>query len=345
MKVMVTGGTGFIGGHALRALVDAGHEPRVLVRSAEKLHEVERLHGLAPLDHVVGDITDEASVRRALDGCDACLHTAAITAFKRADADNVATINAAGGRTVLQAAVDAGCDPVIHVSTVSAVFPPHGPVLTPDDPVTHPQGAYSRSKAEIDAFARDLQSAGAPVVIIYPGGVVGPIDAGVNLLADGMSRMLNFGFLAFPQGGGNIWVDVRDFARALALLVEPGRGPRRYMAGGRFLPWTDFIDLLQDLTSGDYTVQRPTNEELVAYARAAEEAAAESGEDPPIDLEAAEYMCEAVPSDDSRLLDEFGIEWRPTEESWRDMLRWCAEKGLLSPERGAKLLGASGGTQ
>lgn len=345
MRIMVTGGTGFIGGHALRALVDAGHEPRVLVRNVEKLREVERIHGLPPLDHVVGDITDEASVREALAGCDACLHTAAVTAFKRADADAVARVNATGGRTVLQAAVDAGCDPIIHVSTVSAVFPPRGPVLTADDPVTQPTGAYSRSKAELDAFARELQANGAPIVIVYPGGVVGPTDAGVNLLADGMSRMLNGGFLAFPQGGGNIWVDVRDFGLVLAKLVERGRGPRRYMAGGQFVPWDDFIALLQDLTSGEYMVQRPSNEELVAYARMAEEEAAKTGDDPPIDVEAAEYMCEAVPADDAPLLRELGMSWRPTEESWRDMLRWCAEKGLLAPERSAKLLGTAGGAQ
>lgn len=341
--VMVTGGTGFIGGHLLRSLIDAGHRPKVLVRDPQKLMTVRELHGLPEIEFVVGDIRDPAAVAEALQGCDSCIHTAAVTAFRSSESGSIGENNFEGGRTVLDAAVAAGCDPVIHLSTVSAIFPPRGPVLSPDDPVTHPAGAYSASKAELDRHARLLQEQGAPVVIVYPGGVIGPTDAGVNVIADGMSRMLNFGFLAFPQGGGNIWIDVRDLAGALARLIEPGRGPRRYMAGGQFVPWTEFIELLQELTSGEYTVQRPTNDELKELARQGEAAAAETGEAPPLDMESAEYMCEAVPSDDSRLLEEFGLTWRPTIESWRDLLTWCAERGLLAPERSAKLLPGVGG--
>jgi nucleoside-diphosphate-sugar epimerase len=307
------------------------------VRSADKLATVERLHGLPHVEHVVGDITDRAAVDEALAGCDACLHVAAVTTFRGADADAIASSNALGGTTVLDAAVAAGCDPIVHVSTVSAVFPPSGPMLSPDDPVTEPQGAYSRSKAEIDRHARALQDDGIPVTIIYPGGVLGPTDAGVSIVADGMSRMLNFGLLAFPQGGGTSWVDVRDFAEALSRLVEPGRGPRRYMAGGRFLSWTDFISMLQEVTGGDFDVQRPPNDQLRAMAEENERQAALTGEDPPIDVETAEYMCEAVGTDDSRLLDEFGIEWRPTVETWTDLLRWCLDQGLLDAERAPRL--------
>jgi hypothetical protein len=68
-----------------------------------------------------------------------------------------------------------------------------------------------------------------------------------------------------------------------------------------------------------------------------ERQAALTGEDPPIDVETAEYMCEAVGTDDSRLLDEFGIEWRPTVETWTDLLRWCLDQGLLDAERAPRL--------
>jgi dihydroflavonol-4-reductase len=341
MRVAVTGGTGFVGGHVVKRLVAADHEPRLLVRDPAKLDRMRSVHALGPLDHVVGDITDAASVARLLEGADACLHAAAVSSFKTSEGDAITANNVTGGRIVLDGAVAAGCDPIVHLSTVSAVFPPQGPVLTPDDPVTDPVGHYSASKAALDRYARALQDAGHPVVIVYPGGCVGPDDAGVNLLADGMSRILNSGFLAFPQGGGNIWVDVRDLADAVARMVEPGRGPRRYMAGGNFVPWTEFIELVQELTSGDYVVQRPTNDELMAMTAQLEADATARGEDPPLDMESAQYMCEAVPADDSRLLEEFGISWRPAAESWGDMLRWCAEHGVLAPERSEKLLGGA----
>ncbi|MCU0271788.1 MAG: SDR family NAD(P)-dependent oxidoreductase, partial [Acidimicrobiales bacterium] len=103
LKVMVTGGTGFIGGHLLRALVDAGHTPRVLVRSPEKLATVQALHGLPEIEYVVGDITDRAAVDAALEGCDACIHTAAVTALKSSEADSIGANNVTGGTTVLDA--------------------------------------------------------------------------------------------------------------------------------------------------------------------------------------------------------------------------------------------------
>lgn len=342
MKIMVTGGTGFIGGHMLGALLSAGHEPRALIRTEAKLSEVERLHGLAPIDHCIGDITDRASVDAALAGCDACIHAAAVTDFRSSEGGAIATTNVSGGKTVLDAAVAAGCDPIVHVSTVSAVFPPSGPMISPDDPVTEPASPYSASKAEIDAYARSLQDQGHPIVILYPGGVIGPTDAGVSVIADGMSRMLNFGMLAFPQGGGNTWIDVRDFAAALVKLVEPGRGPRRYMAGGNFVPWTDFIEMLVDITGGEYDIQRPPDDMLKEMAEENERQAAITGEDPPLDLESAVYMCDAVPTDDSRLIDEFGVQWRPTRESWNDLLAWCLDKGLLDAERAPRLVAAEG---
>ena len=82
MKVMLTGATGFIGGHTLKALLDAGHEVRALVRSTEKLDRMRALQDIeAEVDHVVGDMTDPAAVASALEGCDACVHTAAFTSL------------------------------------------------------------------------------------------------------------------------------------------------------------------------------------------------------------------------------------------------------------------------
>ena len=75
MRVLITGGTGFVGYHSARALLDAGHEAKLLVRSADKMRG---LYGAGALDHVVGDVTDEAAVERALEGCDAVIHSPAM---------------------------------------------------------------------------------------------------------------------------------------------------------------------------------------------------------------------------------------------------------------------------
>src|SRR5215217_1931494 len=128
MRVMVTGGTGFVGGHVTNALLDAGHQPRLLVRDPAKLKRLCAMFGIDParVDSVTGDMLDEASVRLALEGCDACVHAAAFTSLTPAEMPKALDVNAPGSRIVLDAAVERACDPVVSVSSMSVIFPPTG---------------------------------------------------------------------------------------------------------------------------------------------------------------------------------------------------------------------------
>ena len=137
MRVMVTGGTGFLGGHVVRALVDEGHEPCLLVRSEDKVARLIEVFGLPPdLAWVPGDILDAQSVTDACADADACVHAAAFTTLDPALMDQCLTINGPGTKVVLDTAVRARCDPIIHISSISCIFPPLGPVADADvDPV------------------------------------------------------------------------------------------------------------------------------------------------------------------------------------------------------------------
>jgi nucleoside-diphosphate-sugar epimerase len=83
-------------------------------------------------------------------------------------------VNVRGTDLVLGAAHRAGLDPIVYVSSTAALLQPNGQTLTPDSPVGHPPGPYLGSKAEAERVARRYQDAGAPVVITYPGGCLGP---------------------------------------------------------------------------------------------------------------------------------------------------------------------------
>src|SRR3954447_21734176 len=151
MRVAVTGGTGYVGAFTVQALVDAGHQPRLLVRSRDKLAATVGALGvdLASLDVVDGDMTDAQSVARLVDGCDAAVHGAAVVAaLNRGDAQRTIDVNVGGTRTVLEAALAAGCDPVVHVSSVAAVFRPAAPLITAElPPAVDADSPYTRSKA------------------------------------------------------------------------------------------------------------------------------------------------------------------------------------------------------
>lgn len=98
MRVMMTGATGLAGSHTLRRFVEAGHSVRLLVRDASKVRRVfDRFDiGFARSDVIVGDITDEASVQRAMQGCDAVYHGAALVDMRRSMARNVLETNQIG---------------------------------------------------------------------------------------------------------------------------------------------------------------------------------------------------------------------------------------------------------
>ena len=164
MRVLVTGGTGFVGCHSVAALVSQGHQVRLLVRSRDQVARSLSPLGVADVESVVGDVTAPQSVEEAMAGCDAVLHAAAVYSTDPRAASRVRETNPRAAEIVLGAAVRMGLDPVVHVSSYTALLPPQPPdaVLTPDSPVTRPAGAYSRSKAESDQVARRYREQGAP---------------------------------------------------------------------------------------------------------------------------------------------------------------------------------------
>jgi len=314
---MVTGGTGFIGGHVTRALLDAGHEPRLLVRDPEKLERQCALLEIEPsaVTAVPGDILDRDSVLAALDGSDACIHAAAFTSLTPEEMPQALDVNAPGARIVLDAALEHGCDPVVSVSSMSVIFPPTGDLLSADDPVHEGGAPYNASKADADLYARARQDDGAPVVIVYPAGVTGPLDLGVNVLEAMWAQILASEFVLLAETGGYLTVDVRDVAAATAALLAPGRGPRRYMMGGTFLDWTDFADVIDTVTGLERTRVETTRAELEQQ----------------IEPEAVAIMLGVVPSDDAPLHRDTGVEWRPFADTLHDTISWMLQQGRLDP--------------
>jgi dihydroflavonol-4-reductase len=243
MRVLVTGGTGFVGGWTAKAIADAGHSVRFLVRTPAKLQTSVAKLGVDVSDHVVGDIRDRDSVRNALTGCDAVVHSAALVATDPRQTPQMLSTNMDGARNVLGQAVQLGLDPVVHVSSFTALFHPDLETLTADLPVVGGTDGYGTSKAQVEIYARGLQDAGAPVNITYPGMVLGPpVGDQFGEAGEGVKAALQIHTI---PGRNAAWlvIDARDVAALHAALLEPGRGPRRYMVGGHRVPVAEWADI------------------------------------------------------------------------------------------------------
>ncbi|MFA9472438.1 MAG: NAD-dependent epimerase/dehydratase family protein [Deltaproteobacteria bacterium] len=334
MKILVTGGTGFVGSHAVEALVRAGHEVRLLARSPEKVDRVMATRRIEGLDVVLGDMTDAARVRAALIGCDAVLHAAAEVEIGRAK--DVFQSNVAGSHNVLGTAVELGLDPVLVISSIATMFPPTGSAITVDDPIVNLSSDYGRSKAEGERYARALQAAGKPVVSIYPSAVTGPDDPGPSATVKGLRDAIRFGYLMTSGGVGR--VDVRDLATVVVAALEPGRGPRRYMAGGRFLPWAEEAALCEQIIGR--RVRRitapPWAVRLVGRTVDAIKAVMPSF-DYPLTYEASLFMTRMVPCDDQKTTEELGVTFRASRETLTDTIRFLLEAAELEPSQAPAL--------
>ena len=184
---------------------------------------------------MTGDILDRDSVDAALEACDACVHAAAFTSLTPEEMPKALDVNAPGSRIVLDAAFAHGCDPIVAVSSMSVIFPPTGDRLSAHDPVHTGGSPYLASKADAELHTRALQEQGAPIVSLYPAGVTGPLDLGVNVTEGIFAQTLATEYLLVAESGGNLYVDVRDLATAIMAMLVPGLGPAP-LHGRRRLP-------------------------------------------------------------------------------------------------------------
>jgi dihydroflavonol-4-reductase len=123
MKVLVTGATGFVGSNVAAALATRGDHVRALRRTTSQLKALEGV----PVDYAVGDILDSDSLLAAMQGCELVFHVAAMSQYWRSSKETVYQVNVEGTRNVVQAALAAGVQRVVHTSSVAALgYPPHG---------------------------------------------------------------------------------------------------------------------------------------------------------------------------------------------------------------------------
>jgi dihydroflavonol-4-reductase len=202
---------------------------KLLVRNLERVEAAFTFLGINEVEIVLGDVTDQISVEQAARGCDATIHCGSVYTLDPRATEIINKTNVQGTDIVLKTAWKSGHDPIVHVSSVVALIGMKKAILSPATVPGTPPGVYFRSKTDSDRVARKYQNNIVPVVITCPDSVWGHYDPHLGESCQMVSNILHGYWLVTPKG--IVWItDVRDLARLHAVIMEKGRGPRRYIA-------------------------------------------------------------------------------------------------------------------
>ncbi len=235
MRVLVTGGSGYLGRAIVRAMTARGHDLVVFARSASR-------SGLAG-QLVDGDVRDRAALRAAAEGCDAVCHSAAMVSVWRRRRAEFDEVNVGGLRNVLDVVAELGVGRLLYTSSFLAL-PPGG--------AAEPQQAndYQRTKVAADRLAREAAARGVPIVCLYPGVIYGP---GARTDGNLVGRMIAdhlAGRLPGIIGADCIWsyAFVDDVAEGHVLALDRGRAGAGYALGGENVPQMRAFEIVREQT-------------------------------------------------------------------------------------------------
>jgi dihydroflavonol-4-reductase len=320
MKACVTGATGFVGAHVVRALAERGDDVRVTYRNPE------RLKALSGVRHrrTKADVLDYRAMTRALRGIDVLFHVAGYVASS--PMERVWQLNARGPEIAVQAAAAAGVRRVVVTSTISAIGTANGngpateETSYPDDwlGLAYPDSKHAGENAALDAAERHEIEA----VVVNPAYVLGvpvnPAQPGEtstrtigNYLRGRLPAVINS-----PMN----FADVEDVAAGHLLAAARGRPGERYILGGENVTWPELIDRVAELSGVRYPIMvLPSGIRRVARVREA------LGLPSPISAEASNLMGQDWRFSSRKARRELGYESRALDDTLRATIEWYLE--------------------
>ncbi|MFC1974284.1 hopanoid-associated sugar epimerase [Chloroflexota bacterium] len=326
MKALVTGATGFIGGNLVRELLKQGFQVKALVREESNRKNIDGLD----IEIATGDLTDRASLDRALDGCEALFHVAAAYTFWARDPGSIYQSNVQGTENILAAALDKGIEKVVYTSTESTIGIDRGARLGTEEMeanTSYLAGDYRKSKYQAEKIAFEMCQQGLPLVVVNPTVPIGPLDIKPTPTGKLVVSYLNRSMPAYVNTGMNA-IDVEDVAKGHMLALEKGRVGERYILGNENLTFNEILGILEKITG--MRAPRLIIPIWFALGMAYIDEFIEAGllrRQPSLQVAGVKSATMFRQFDCSKAVTELGLPQTPVEEAFEKAVRWFRENG------------------
>lgn len=320
----VTGSNGFLGLNLCEALLAQGWRVLALHRPSSDIRYLSRL----AVERVEGDINDPASLARTLPReTDAVFHVAGSTNLwsrRNAEQDR---INVEGTRNVVEAALAANAQRLVHTSSISAwgmctgTIDESTPQLGGISPVNYQRSKYAAEGEVLKGIVKGLDA-----VIVNPAGILGPYDTGGYAR---LFRMVHAGTLPGVPPGKLSFCDSREVARAHIAAAERGRTGERYLLGGADASLLELVGVIGELAGKPVPGKATPGWLLKSVAAIGDLVSKATGNEPRLTREAATMATRTLFCDCSKAVRELGFQAVPLRRMAADCYAWMKSEGRL----------------
>lgn len=245
-KVLITGANGFLGSNVARELFRKGYEVKLMIRPSADVSVIEDI----PSEVFYGDISEEAEVMKAMEGCNFVVHTASITEQWAVTFREYERVNVTGTKNVVKACLAHQVERLIHVSTANTIGPGNknkpGTELNSFTLLNVNSGYISSKYIAQQYVLEQVEKVKLPAIIINPTFMIGPYDAKPSsgkLILHGMNKRVVF----YPPGGKN-FVHINDVCTGIISALEMGKIGDCYLMAGENLTYKEFFSLLNKVS-------------------------------------------------------------------------------------------------
>lgn len=326
MRILVTGGTGFIGSWLVKRLVQDGHQVRLLHRRGSSLDELTGID----FESSFGDVTDLESVVTAAKGVDGVFHLAGVVGYSKAMLPQMQKVNVTGTEYVIEACKKNDVRKLLHVSSVAAIGASLKPnLLNENSPFTieHLHLGYFDTKRAAEELVRTaVKQKQIDAVIVNPSTAYGPGDAKKGSRKVQI-KVAQGRFPFYPSGGASI-VSIHDVVDGMLKAWQKGRSGERYILSGENLLVRDvFRKIAARAGSKPPMICLPRTVAL-AMGRVGDQLE-KWGKKTPINVENAWVSSMYHWFDSSKAKVELGFNPRSADEALNESVDWMKENGLI----------------